>query len=130
MPFLNFLLYLLVSLLMLGAGLILFTVTTKVKEFHLIGEGNKTAAMVLGGKMLGLSFVLGAAISNSVSILDMVFWGLIGMVAQILIYPLAELLTLRFEIQRAIEEDNQAVGLLLLFISLSIGWIIANNLTY
>ncbi|CCQ92301.1 conserved membrane hypothetical protein [[Clostridium] ultunense Esp] len=130
MPYLNFLIYLLVSLVMLGLGLILFTASTKMKEFFLIGKRNKTAAMILGGKMLGLSLVLGSAIANSASLLDMILWGVIGMVAQVLIYPIAELLTVRYQISQAIEEDNEAVGILLLSLSLAVGWIIANNLTY
>ncbi|MBE3555021.1 MAG: DUF350 domain-containing protein, partial [Thermicanus sp.] len=121
MLYLNFLLYLFVSLVMLGLGLILFTASTKMKEFALIGRRNKTAAMVLGGKMLGLSFVLGSAIANSVSLPDMILWGAIGMVAQVLIYPIAELLTVRYQINKAIEEDNQAVGIILLSLSLAVG---------
>ena len=43
---------------------------------------------------------------------------------------LAEWLTPRFNINKSLEEDNQAVGLFLMFLSLSIGIVIAGCITY
>ncbi|MCP8968570.1 DUF350 domain-containing protein [Ectobacillus ponti] len=128
--FLSFLSYAGVGLLLLFAGLLAFELTTKTKEFRLIGQGNQTAAMSIGGKLLGLAFVLGSAIANSVSLTDMLIWGGIGIVAQIISFYLAELVTIRFSIQKAVEEDNRAVGLMLLFLSLSVGWVLGECLTY
>lgn len=73
---------------------------------------------------------LGAAAQYSVSLLDMLLWGAIGIVAQIIVFILAEVITIRFSIHQAIEEDNRAVGTMLLSLSLAVGWIIANCLSY
>ncbi|MEH7179962.1 DUF350 domain-containing protein [Neobacillus vireti] len=127
---LNFLIYLAVSLALLFVGLFLMEITTKVKEFSLMGKGNKAASYVLGGRLLGLAIVLYSALANSISLLDMVIWGAIGIVAQIIVYYLAEWLTPRFNITQSIEEDNRAVGLFLLLLSVSIGIVIAGCLTY
>lgn len=129
--YLNFASYLGVALLLLVVGMILFTLSTpKLKEFTLIGEKNATAAMFLGGKVLGLALVLGAAAEYSVSLMDMVIWGAIGIVSQILVFLIAELVTVRFSLTKAIEEDNRAVGIMLLSLSLAIGLIIAKCLSY
>ncbi|WP_419392799.1 DUF350 domain-containing protein [Cytobacillus praedii] len=129
--YINFASYLGVALLLLIAGVILFTISTpKIKEFRLIAEKNITAALSLGGKILGLAIVLGAAAEYSVSLIDMLIWGCIGILSQIIVFILAEVITVRFSIQKAIIEDNRAVGTLLLSLSLAIGWIVAKCLSY
>lgn len=126
----DFLLYLAVSLGLLIVGLFLMEVTTKVKEFSLIAKGNKAASFVLGGRLLGLAIVLYSTAANSISLADMAIWGGIGILAQIIVFYLAEWLTPRFNVNQSIEDDNQAVGLFLMFLSVSIGVIIAGCLTY
>ncbi|WP_431026998.1 DUF350 domain-containing protein [Lysinibacillus sp. LZ02] len=129
--YINFLAYLGVALLLLVVGVALFTISTpKIKEFKLIAEKNVSAAMLLGGKVMGLALVLGAAAEYSVSLVDMAIWGVIGIVSQIIVFILAEVITIRFSIQKAIEEDNRAVGTMLLSLSLAVGWILAKCLSY
>ncbi len=86
-------------------------VTTKVKEFKLMAQGNKAVSYVLGGRLLGLAIVLYSTAANSISLLDMISWGAVGILAQIIVFYLAEWLTPRFNINKSLEEDNQAVGL-------------------
>lgn len=126
----NFLLYLAVTLGLLLVGLFLMEVTTKVKEFSLMAKGNKAASYVLGGRLLGLAIVLYSTAANSISLADMAIWGALGIIAQIIVFYLAEWLTPRFNVMQSIEEDNQAVGLFLMFLSVSIGVVIAGCLTY
>lgn len=126
----NFLIYLGVSLALLLVGLLLMEITTKVKEFSLMAKGNKAASYVLGGRLLGLAIVLYSAAANSISLIDMAIWGSVGIVAQIIVFYLAEWLTPRFNVTQSIEADNQAVGLFLLLLSVSIGVVIAGCLTY
>lgn len=129
--YLNFLSYLGVSLSLLIMGMLLFALSTpKIKEFQLIAQKNVAAAMLLGGKVLGLAIVLGAAAEYSISLLDMAIWGAIGIVVQVVVFFIAELITIRFSIQQAIEEDNRAVGTILLSLSLAVGWIVAKCLSY
>ena len=129
--YINFLAYLGVAIGLLVVGVILFTISTpKIKEFKLIAEKNVSAAMLLGGKVMGLAIVLGAAAEYSISLMDMAIWGVIGIVSQIVVFILAEVITIRFSIQKAIEEDNRAVGTILLSLSLAVGWIVAKCLSY
>lgn len=129
--YINFLSYLGVAIGLLVIGVILFTISTpKIQEFKLIAEKNVSAAMLLGGKVMGLAIVLGAAAEYSISLMDMAVWGVIGIVSQIIVFILAEVITIRFSIQNAIEEDNRAVGTMLLSLSLAVGWIVAKCLSY
>lgn len=115
----------------MAVGILLFIISTpKLKEFSLIGEKNATAAMSLGGKVIGLALVLGAAAEYSVSLIDMAIWGVIGILSQIIVFILAEVITIRYSIQQAIEEDNRAVGIMLFSLSIAIGWIVAKCLSY
>lgn len=129
--YINFASYLGVALLLLIIGVVLFTISTpKIKEFRLIAEKNVTAALSLGGKIVGLAIVLGAAAEYSVSLLDMAIWGGIGIISQIIVFFLAEVITIRFSIHKAIEDDNRAVGTMLFSLSLAVGWIVAKCLSY
>ncbi|MDF2789945.1 MAG: hypothetical protein K0S80_3043 [Neobacillus sp.] len=128
---LDFLIYLAVSLALLLVGLFLMEITTKVKEFALMAKGNKAASYVLGGRLLGLAIVLYSALANSISLVDMIIWGAVGIAAQIIVFYLTEWLTpRRFNVSQSIEENNTAVGLFLLLLSVSIGIVIAGCLTY
>ena len=129
--YINFLSYLGVAIGLLVVGVVLFTISTpKIKEFKLIAEKNVSAAMLLGGKVVGLAIVLGAAAEYSISLMDMAIWGVIGIVSQIIVFIIAEVITIRFSIQKAIEEDNRAVGTMLLSLSIAVGWIVAKCLSY
>lgn len=129
--YMNFLAYLGVAILLLIVGMVLFTISTpKINEFKLIAEKNVSAAMLLGGKVIGLALVLGAAAEYSISLMDMAIWGAIGIVAQIVVFIIAELITIRFSIQKAIEQDNRAVGMILLSLSIAVGWVVAKCLSY
>lgn len=129
--YLNFGSYLGVAILLLVIGILLFMLSTpKINEMRLIAEKNVSAALLLGGKVIGLAVVLGAAAEYSVSLIDMAIWGAIGIVSQIIVFVLAEVVTIRFSISNAIKEDNRAVGVMLFSLSLAIGWIVAKCLSY
>lgn len=129
--YMNFLMYVSTAIGLLILGMILFTMTTpKIKEFSLIASGNIAAALLLGGKLIGLAFVLGAAAEYSISLVDMALWGLIGIIAQVVLFGIAELVTIRFSLQKAIQNDNRSVALTLFSLSIAVGWIVAKCLSY
>lgn len=125
-----FLQYIGLSLVLLVAGIFIFELSTKNKEFDLIfNKGNKTAAYVLGGKALGLALILESSLRNSISLLDLLIWGLIGIATQVVVYIIADLLT-PIKFYDAVEEDKRSVGLALFFLSITIGLVISGALTY
>lgn len=126
----NFLAYLGSALGLLIAGLFIMEIMTKNKEFKLIANGNKAASYVLGGRLVGLAIVLYSALANSISLIDLLIWGSIGIIAQIIIFYLVELLTPTFNIVEAIDKDNHSVGIFLMLLSIAIGLVIAGSITY
>ncbi|QXJ36771.1 hypothetical protein BV455_03983 [Parageobacillus caldoxylosilyticus] len=116
----NFLLYTVLGLALMGIGIGLFTLTTKFSERELIRRGNMAVALKLWGKALGLAIVIYAAWSNSVSLPDALLWGVIGIVTQILVYVVLEyIFTPKTNLAKKVEEGNLAVGFSLLFLLLS-----------
>lgn len=136
----NFVIYLVISLPLLGIGIFLFICLTPFKEFELIAEGDEVnaprkvaaaqaAGYTLGGKILGLSLVLASAIFHSVNWLDLILWGCIGIGFQILLFYIYELIT-PFKVVQEIPNGNISVGILSAFLSTSIGLILASLISY
>jgi putative membrane protein len=138
--FINFLMYLGVTLPLLGFGLVVFAFTTPYKEFKLIADGANTddlqkvnaakaAAHDLGGKIIGLAIVLASAIYHSVSLGDLVIWGLIGTLFQVLVFYLFELLT-PFKVIAEIPKGNVSVGVFASRLSIATGILMAALISY
>lgn len=129
----NFGVYLAISLPLLGLGAYLFMLTTPYKEFSLIGQGaesehqNKVAqaaAYDLGGKIVGQAMVLASAIYHSVNISELLLWGVMGIVVQVLVFYLYEFIT-PFKVLEEIPKGNISVGVLSSRISFAIGLLMA-----
>jgi putative membrane protein len=136
----NFLMYLGVSIPLVLLGILLFLFTTPYREYQLIKEGAETtnpqktaaakaAAYDLGGKLLGLTLVLSSAIYHSAGVLDLIIWGVVGAVFQVLIFYLFELLT-PFRVRSEIPKGNISVGIFSAFLSLSTGLLLAGLISY
>lgn len=135
----NFLTYLAISLPLLGMGICLFTLTTPYKEHKLIADGHETdcakacaaqaAAYDLGGKILGLAIVLASAVFHAVNYVDLVIWGLIGAIFQVVIFYIYELVT-PFSVVKEIPRGNVAVGVFSAFLSVATGLLLAALISY
>ena len=126
----NYLIYFGLSTVLMVLGVVIFVYTTKTREFKIIGQGNKAAGIVIAGRTIGLAIILYSAIANSISLLDLAVWAVIGIVTQVVANFLAELLTPGFKVETALEEDNVAVAIVLLGMFVSIGLVIAGCMTY
>lgn len=135
----NFLTYLAIALPLLGVGIFLFMLTTPYKDHQLIADGDDTdrvkacaaqaAAYDLGGKILGLSIVLASAVFHAVSYVDLVIWGLLGAIFQVVIFYIFELVT-PFTVTKEIPQGNVAVGIFSAFLSVSTGLLLAALISY
>lgn len=135
----NFLIYLGVSLPLLGLGIYLFMLTTPYKEEELIAAGDEAdrvkacaaqaTAYDLGGKILGLSLVLASAVYHAVNYIDLIIWGLIGIIFQIAVFYIFELIT-PFTVVKEIPQGNVAVGIFSAFLSVSTGLLLAALISY
>ena len=111
-------LHLLVTLAMLAGGVVLYTITTPHKDFALVREGNLAAAISLAGAILGLAIPLAFCMASSVSVAEIVIWGVLAVFVQILVFRLSDLL-LR-DLSSRIESGEMAAAVLLAGIKLSV----------
>ena len=66
------------------AGLVIYFSLTPYRELRLLREGNVAAAVVLAGEMLALAVPLAAMLAHSVNVPDIVLWGGVTIVLQLI----------------------------------------------
>lgn len=129
--FLSFLSYIGTGLILIFLGIVAFAFTTKFSEWQLIKEGNVAVAYKLWGKVIGLGVTIYTVWGNSVNLLDAFIWGLVGILAQIIVYLVIEyVLTPKTNLAQKVEEGNKAVGFSLFAVGIVVGLVIAGSLIY
>jgi putative membrane protein len=109
----------LVSLAMLAVFVMLYSLMTAHREMTLIRNGNKAAALSLGGAIVGFVIPVGKAVEQSTSLVDLLVWAAIAFVAQVLAYVLAWAVVPH--LRKALEDDHVASGILLAALAVAIG---------
>lgn len=77
------------ALLLLGFGAVCYSWLTPFHERRLIRQGNTAAGLVAMGTLIALSLPIAATLATSHVILDILIWGLVALVIQILAFILA-----------------------------------------
>ena len=124
----DFLIYLGVSLALLYLFVWLYIRVTPWAEMALIRAGNRAAAFSLSGAILGVIIPLSAAVKYSVNIVDMVIWGMVALLVQIVAFIVVKLLVPT--VAQDIEAGNGAQGFFLGTASLAIGLLNAACMSY
>ena len=124
----EFLLYFALALALLALFVAIYVRVTPYSEIGLIREGNIAASISLSGAVMGLVLPLASAIAHSVSPLDMVAWGVVALVVQIVVYVVTGRLVPRF--REAIEAGRTAPAVLLAALSVSTGILNAASMSY
>ncbi len=101
---------------------------TPYRELALIRDGNVAAACSLSGALLGFVIPLSKAIAQSVSLPDMLLWGAVALIVQLLVY-IAVRSTVP-EVVTGIPLGKGAHGLFLGIVALAAGVINAACMTY
>jgi len=70
-----------VSLLVTGVAL--YVAITPHREMRLVREGNTAAAISLGGVVIGLGLPLAVSMANSVTLFDILIWGVVSLALQL-----------------------------------------------
>lgn len=86
-----FLAYLAVSIALTLVYVFVYSAVTPHNEFELIRKNNSAAMVAFTGSLLGFVLPLASAVANSTSIGDLVIWGLVALVVQLLAYFLLRL---------------------------------------
>ncbi|WP_448191946.1 DUF350 domain-containing protein [Azospirillum sp. sgz301742] len=104
-------------LLFLG-GVATYVAITPLHERELLASGNRAAGIVLGGTVVALAIPLAATLVTSLALLDIVIWGVVALVLQIVTFGLAVLLFR--DLRPMIESGNVAAATTLAALQLAI----------
>ena len=124
----DFLAYFLMAVALVAVFLAVYVRVTPHREISLIRQGNTAAALSLSGALLGFVIPLASAIAHSVAWWDMLFWGAVALVVQLLSYFAVRMIVP--SLSQDISAGKVAQGLFLGTISLAIGILNAASLTY
>ncbi len=122
-----FLLYFGLALALLVLFVAIYATVTPYKELTLIRDGNAAAAISLGGAVIGFVLPLARAVTQSVSTLDLLVWGLIALVVQVVVFLVVGKLLPRFV--EAIKDGRIAGGILLAALAIGVGMLNAASMT-
>jgi len=92
-------------------GLAIYIWLTPYRELKLIREGNVAAAITLSGQMLALAIPLGGMLAHSVNLADIVLWGVVALILQLIAFAAAAILVRH--LPQAIERGDIASALVL-----------------
>jgi len=107
-----------VTMAILVAGVLLYIWITPWDEMALIRTGNTAAAISLGGAIIGLAIPLAFAMSASVSVYEILIWGPVTLLLQIIAFRIADLV-LR-DLPSRIESGEVGAATLLVSIKLAV----------
>jgi putative membrane protein len=100
-----------ISLALLAAGGVLYAFLTPHKEINQIRDGNAAAALSFGGVLVALALPLALSLTASASALEILLWGIMTVVVQLLVFRLIDMLFAGLP-QRVAEGEISAAALL------------------
>ena len=124
----SFILYMAVAIGLFLAFMKIYTMVTPHHEHALIRANNAAASISYGGAMIGFVLPIASAVQNSVSLLDVLVWGVVAGVLQILCFLVFRLF--HRDIVTRIEQGQTAAAMHLAAASLSVGLLNAAAMTY
>jgi putative membrane protein len=120
-------LHLVTTFAILIGGMGLYMWITPYEDVRLVREGNAAAAVALGGAFLGLAIPLAGSLAGSVTALDILLWGIVTVVVQLVCFKVVDLV-LR-GLPRRIADGEMAAAIFLAFVKVSAGAIVATAVT-
>ncbi len=107
---------------------VIYQWVTPYKETDLIRQGNVAAAIALGGALVGYVLALASALTHTESLPELVAWGVLAGVIQIIAFTIVRILFLK-DVKARIEAGEVATGVYLASISIAVGLINAACMT-
>ena len=123
----GFVTYLLGAAVLFALFQFIYTRITPHKEFELIRAGNVSAAVALGGAIIGFAIPASNVIAFSISLLDFVVWAVIAALVQLLAF-LVTSLVLKGTSER-IKRGELAAGIYVAAVAISVGMLNAACMT-
>ncbi|RUT28468.1 DUF350 domain-containing protein [Paenibacillus zeisoli] len=117
-----------VAILELIVFLYCFEFAARYRCWDEIKRGNMAAALATAGKIFGICNIIRYSAALHGTIYDFMIWSFAGTILLFISYILFEFVTPVFRIDREIAEDNRAVGIIALGISVSLSFVIGASL--
>lgn len=124
----NFAAYFSSSILLLVVFAFIYSHVTPYREFTLIAAGNDAAAYSLAGALVGFALPLASAISHSVSLSDMLLWGAVALLVQIMTFLVVRLIFP--QIVADIPANKVSKGIFLGTVAIAVGILNAACMSY
>jgi len=99
------------TLLLLVAGVACYMAITPYHELRMVRAGNAAGGVVLAGTLVSLAIPLAATLATSRVTLDILIWGLVALLLQLLAFGLIS--ALFRDLRAAIEDGNVAAAVAL-----------------
>lgn len=122
-----FITYFFLSLALLVVFLAVYLVVTPYSELAMIRQGNAAAAISLGGAVIGFVLPLARAVQQSLSTLDLVTWGGVALVVQVVVFLLVGKLVPK--LTNAVKEGQVAAATFLASLAVGVGMLNAASMT-
>ena len=119
----DFLMYTGMAAVMLVGGIILYIIITPQKEIELLREGNTSSGVALAGGIVGLALPMASCLGSSVSPFDLVIWGALALLIQIMAFRIVDLLLQG--LPKRIENDEMGAAILLVAVKLASAMLVA-----
>ena len=100
---------------------------TPYEDIKLVREGNTAAAVALGGAFLGLALPLAGSLAGSVTSLDILLWGIVTVIVQLICLKVVDLVL--HGLPKRIANGEMAAAIFLAFAKVSVGAIVATAVT-
>jgi len=113
------------GMLIVGMGVYIWI--TPYEDIKLVREGNTAAAVALGGAFLGLAIPLAGSLAGSASTIDILLWGLITIVVQLVCFKVVDLVLVG--LPKRIANGEMAAAIFLAFVKVAAGAIVATAVT-
>ena len=112
--------------LMLVIAITIYILLTPWKELALVKQGNSAAGYALAGAVAGLAIPIASTLASSVTLFDLLIWGAIALLIQLLVYRLVDVLLIN--IPKRIENDEAGAAIVLVAAKLGSALILAAGL--
>jgi putative membrane protein len=107
-------------------GMFFFNLMTPFDDMEQLRKGNAAVALAMGGQFLATAIILGTSAFSNTSIWFLALWFAVGYVCLFLTYWIFEWVTPKLKISESLLNGNVAVGALLAFVYVGMGFAISS----
>lgn len=103
-----------------------YILLTPWKELALVRGGNGSAGLALAGAIVGLAIPIASCLASSISLFDLILWGVVALILQLLTYRVIDMI-LR-DIPGRIQNDEAGAAIVLIASKLAVAMLLAAGL--